>query len=543
MKSLRYLFFILIVSLGPGIAHAGQLVLHNDSQATITCTADGWTIATGYGFDWQITVSAGQTFHVGQNTTRAGSPVINWVSCGGLTTRMMNITPTSPDGQIFLNGQQTRVLNAALYPYLPTIPGGQFEALVAHAINTYQAANPEVLLAAQLNAETDIYSFTNLPVLLGSNGLDVVEMDVTYLGFVVSQNLINPVTSLPNTPLPVAQTAATVNGQLWAVPSWLCNNFIYAGDSNLQSVTTLSALLNFLTSHTSPPELVASYNGSWTLPSMYINAYVQQYGLSSLPQAMQMPPDSIVIANLIQLTDTCDDAGTNNCTNNTYHNEANGTTEQVFATGNAGSDMGFSEQSFFINYYGPVSPLYAVSAPWGPTLQPLMYADAFVSNSSTCAPGSQCAADATAFTTLMTALPMKNYIVESQDLAAGSPWRTLLVSTQAFYSQPQIQANPMYQQYVQAFPTAAAYPNDFTAAVQSSMAFGICGALQAQRPAYVCKTSASVGTQAPAPANDNVPATQVIDALEAAIAHIRGGANDDDAATLPRPARRRDTAQ
>lgn len=496
--------FIALIML-PVSANAGQLVLNNGSNAPITCTVDGWTIATGYNFDWNITVQPGASFRVGQNMTRAGDPVINWVNCGGLKTKMMNITPAAPDGQIFLNGRQKRVLNAALYPYLPTLPGDQFEALVAHVIKTYQAQNPDVLLAAQLNEQTNIYSFDNLPLLLSANGLDVIEMDVTYLDFVARNKLINKVTDIPNKPLPVAMASVTINGTVWAIPSWLCSNFIYASDGALTNVKTLDDLLAFLKTRRVSPQIAASFNGSWTLPAMYINGYVQTYGLDKINQSMVMPPDPTVISNLLKLTATCNDDGTNNCTNNVYHSGANGTTEQVFATGHSGSDMGFSEQSFYINYYGPVSPLYSVIAPWGAKPQPLLFADAFVTNSSTCKPGTPCAADAAALTTMMTDLPMKNYIVQSQDLPAGTPWRTLLVATQGFYAQPQIANNPMYQQYTKVFPTAAAYPNNFTEEGQPEMAVGICKALKAQDPTYVCNSGTADAATPPSAANDNAP--------------------------------------
>lgn len=473
----------------PAPAPAGQLVLRNDSNAPVTCTVDGWTISTGFSFDWQITVQPGQKYYVGQNFQRGGPQVINWADCGGLRTRAMNITPTSPDGQLILNGQQSRVLNASLYPYIPTLPGTKFEPLVTHVIETYQAANPAVLLAAQLNAETDIYSFTELPELLGADGLDVIEMDVLYLGYVVAQNLVNPAAIAGEQPLPVALDASTIDGQLWGVPSWLCMNFMFARDAGVQQATTLAALLQFLGQLPSDaPKLVANYNGSWTLPSMYINAYVQAHGYGEIAKAMQMPPDDAVIGNLVELTDSCAFNGANNCTNDTYHDAANGTTEQVFATGGAGSDMGFSEQSFFVNLYGPVNPLYIAPVAWGQQAQPLLYSDTFVTSRATCATGSQCAADAAAFTTMMTGLPMKNYIVESEDLPAGAPWRTLLVAAQSFYSQPQVQNNPVYQQVSKVFAGGQPFPNNFTAQVQADMDYGICTALQAQRPEYVCKT-------------------------------------------------------
>lgn len=469
---------------------AGQLVLQNTSSNPITCTVDGWTVASGSSFDWYIQVQPNVPFYVGQNTTRSGSPVINWASCGSLTTRAMAITPSGPSQTLALNGQQTRVLDVSLYPYLPTLPTDNFENLVKYVVQTYQAQSPQVLLNAVLNQQVDIYSFTALPTLLGAQGYDVMELDMLYLGFLASSNLINPAQITGSAPLPVGLTGASYQGQLWGIPSWLCMDFIYSGSSSLSQQATLTGLLQFLASMPgNKPALVGDFNGSWRLPSIYINAYVQAHGgYGSISQSMQMPPDTSVITNLVNLTNNCAYAGSNNCTNNTYHNGANGTTEQVFATGQASNDMGFSEQSFYVNLYGPVSPLYIIPTPWGQTPQPLLFEDAFVTNKTTCAPSTACATDAQNFTTLMTGVAMKNYIVQSQDLPANSPWRTLLVATADFWSQQSIINNAFYSQYRQVFATAQPFPNTFTAALQTSMGNQICSALQAQQPAYVCST-------------------------------------------------------
>ncbi|WP_395945576.1 hypothetical protein [Brevundimonas sp.] len=506
-------------------ATAGQLKLQNTSGQPITCTVDGWTVATGYAFDWQIAVQPGETFYVGQNTLRVlpdgQLPTIDWASCGGLTTRLMNITAAGPDGLLVLTGAQTRVLNAALYPYLPTLPGDQFEALVAHVIDTYQAANPQVLLSAQLNMATDIYSFTNLPVLLGAGGLDVVELDTLYLAFLAQSGLINPAQIVGEQPLPVALAAATVDQQLWGVPSWLCMDFLYATDPGVQQITSLAGLLPYLNSlaPVGGPKLIADYNGSWRLPSIYINGYVQNHGYGQIAQALQMPPDPEVIANLVALTDTCAYGGGNNCTNGANHsaeNAQNGAIETIFANGDASTELAFSEQSFFMKSANPALNLYVAPGVWGQGPQPLLFSDVFVSSAATCPPQSPCAADATAFTSLMTGLDMKNYIVQARDLPQGTPWRTLLVPLPSFYEQGVVQANPLYPQYARIFGAAEPFPNSFTAALQTEMAFAVCAALKAAQPAYVCKTGA---------ANDNqaLPADEVAPAQDAAPARRKGG--------------------
>jgi thiamine pyridinylase len=472
--------------------HAGQLILKNTSSAPITCTVDGWTTQSGAKFDWVITVQPKQNFYVGQNMDRSPQ-IINWANCQGLRTQSMTIMPNGPSGTLLFNGQQTRVLNVSMYPYLPTLPQDTFSSLVNYVVQTYQQQNPLILLNAVLSSEVHIYDFAALPSLLGKQGFDVIELDALYLGFLASSNLINPATITGDRPLPLALQTATYEGQLWGIPSWLCMDFIYGSSPLLNQVNSLGSLLRYFGQlPAAKPAVVGSFNGSWRLPSMYINAYVQTYGYASMSKALQMPPDLQVINNLVLLTDGCDSGGVNNCTNNKYHDMPNGATESVLATKQASDDMGFSEQSFYINLYGPVQPLYAIPAAWGQTAQPLLFSDVFVTNKSTCAQGTVCADDATAFTTLMTGAAMKSYIVESSDLPPGTPWRTLLVSTQPFYQQAKIVSNPMYQQYVSVFANGKPFPNNFTESLQTTMSYAICTALKAQRPAYKCKSGATV---------------------------------------------------
>ncbi|MGG8473429.1 hypothetical protein ACM615_24085, partial [Rahnella sp. PAMC25617] len=69
-------------------------------------------------------------------------------------------------------------------------------------------------------------------------------------------------------------------------------------------------------------------------------------------------------------------------------------------------------------------------------------------------------------------------IVQSKDLPAGTPWRTLLVATQQFWQQSIITNNGYYQQLSPIFMTAKAFPNNFTPQSQVAMANGICNALK-----------------------------------------------------------------
>jgi len=472
--------------LAPAVGVSGELIIHNVSPNTITCTADGYTVATGWPTNWQIQVLSGTKFYLAPNFNRE-PPVINWVNCGGLQTRMMNITPSGPDGLVVVNGQQTRVLNILLYPYIPSNPNANFTNLVKYVIGRYQALRPQVLANVVMNQDVDIYSFKNLQTLVGPGGFDVLELDTSFLTFLLNGGLIAPVSVTGEPPWPVGLTAVTLGGKTYGIPSWLCTDFGFSFQQGIKQAGSLAAFLQFLAAQPSTrPELVADYNGSWTIPTMYINAYVQNYGYQSIKNAFNMPPDPVVIQNLTSLVSTCLFSGANNCVDNTYHKQPTGTTEKIMATGNASSDMGFSEQSFYILLYQTVAgTTYAIPLPWGKIAQPVLFTDAFVNNSSTCA-GGACADDSQALTTLMTSASMKTFIAYSQDLPVGTPPRHLLVATQPFWSQPEVQQDALYQQFSPVLQSGQPFPNWFTPANHTAMYTQVCAALKKRTPTYVC---------------------------------------------------------
>jgi hypothetical protein len=469
------------IFLSAGAAWSGELTIRNTSSAPISCAVSGPTAATS------IVVPARQARIIRTGTGPDDLAAITQTDCAGLTVRQIQVTADGPGETLSVNGRQRRVLNVALYPYLPTAPGDRFEALTRHVIDTYQQQHPDVLLHAVLNQSVNIYDFQALPAVLGERGFDVVELDTLYLGYLADSGLINPQRIRGERPLPVAREASSYRGALWGIPSWLCMDFIYSTDPALEKVDNLDTLLDyFKTLPNDWPDIVGDFNGSWRLPSLYINAYIQDKGVDHLPDALKTPIDTGIVRNIVALTDTCGRAGPNICTNSTIHGSASGTSEQKFAAGAAANVLGFSEQSFFVRYYGQAAALHVVPVPWGKRRQPLLFSDSFVTSKANCPDMSPCARDAAAFTTLMTGTAMKNFIVQSRDLPSPSPWRTLLVATEAFYRQPAIETNPLYRQFATVFATAKPFPNLFTKAMQAELKSSVCSALKTERPDYAC---------------------------------------------------------
>lgn len=66
--------------------------------------------------------------------------------------------------------------------------------MVQRIVNEFQQKNPQVLLNAVMtqDLEYDTYTYSNLPNILGKNGLDLVELDTLMLGDAVDNHLILP---------------------------------------------------------------------------------------------------------------------------------------------------------------------------------------------------------------------------------------------------------------------------------------------------------------------------------------------------------------
>lgn len=472
----------------PSISVAGKLLLTNTSDKPITCTVDGYAKP--------VVVPPAVTLQLAPNFARQPQ-VLDFVECNKLRPRRMGVTPTGPNGILILNGMQTRMLNVLLYPFIPTQNYGDFSSLTEYVINTYQAQNPQVLLYVSMDPGIDIYDFPTLLNLVGPNGYDVLELDMSFLGFLVTNKLVAPVQIKGDAPWPVGLQAATYNGTLYGVPSWLCTNFIYYFLSNPAKRPTANELLSMRPTQYSRT-LVSDFNGSWTLIGFYLEAYVATYGYANINKAFQTPPDPAVIQWMANIDSMCNGTDGNPCIDGRYHGAADGTIEKVFATGGAAFDIGFAERSFFITMYQTVpGTLIPIPYTHGTEQNVLMYADAFVTNAARCS-SAPCTGDSQAFTTLMTSAAMKTYIAFSMDLPSNIPPRHLLVATQPFWQQPQVQSDPLYPYFIQAIVSSDykvnPFPNWFTAAQQQGMSTTICSALKATQPNYKCTGSVPAPT-------------------------------------------------
>jgi thiamine pyridinylase len=491
-KLIRACAILAIALTSASSARAGELVVYNLSSRPVTCSVDGYTKASGADADTPFRVDPGQTLNL-PPSFKAKDHAINTVECGGLRARALNLTPESPDRVLFLNGRQRRVLNALLYASIPTDPKTGFTPLIRWLAMSYQAAHPDVLLNLVIDPSIDVYSFGNLKDnVFSATGFDVAEIDTVFLKWLKDEGLISPARITGDEPWPVGKQAVTIDGQAYGVPSWLCSDFLFSTTGDMGNIKTFPDMQAYLAKIPGGRRgLVGDLDGTWTIPAFYLQAFVQSHADMTAVAAAAAPIDSAAIARLARFGTYCSLSNADPCIDGTFHAAKDGAVEQDFVAEQGGSDLGFSERSFFLAYYQSVpAALSLTPMPWGdqPDAPRLVYSDAFITSKTACSKD-PCETDAAEFAAFMTSAPTKKYIAMATDLPGGDPPRHLLVATKPFYDDDDVKGDPVYSQLASGFlkGNIRPYLPSFTPKLQYDLLSGICPALKQQSPGWKCK--------------------------------------------------------
>jgi ABC-type glycerol-3-phosphate transport system substrate-binding protein len=481
---------IAAIALFPKVASAGEIYIHNAGDRTIICNAAGNFRDTikknADGNTQEIALSQGATFEL--NPQAFPAQTIDRVECAGYNVGNLNVTPNSPDRYLSFTGQAQQTLSVLLYPYLPTTPEANFGPMVRRIVNEFQQQNPQILLDAVMTQDLayDTYTYSNLPNLLGKNGFDLVELDTLMLGDAVDRNLILPASPEISTSKfwQVGLAASTYNDRLYGFPTWLCSYFLFGKDRDIWQVKSVPELVNYL-SHKPPvkPRLIANFNSDWNAIGFYLDGYADLFGFDEVTEALAKPIDSQVMNNLVAMSAECEVNGTNGCLNNYYNEDPNAGYEDFLAGAN--SFIGFSENSFYIRLSDSQQlPLFATPAPYGEELQPLVFTDTLVVNSTTCS-DRECQASAVKFIDYMSSVDTKLWIAFSEDLNSGTPPRRSLPAIKAFYEQPRVKQDELYPQFAPALANANAnFPNSIYEDKKIAMYREICTEFKQQEAEY-----------------------------------------------------------
>ncbi len=225
-------------------------------------------------------------------------------------------------------------LRVALYPY---VPGAH--ALFAQVAREFQQRNEGAILElVEVDPRKDYYDDGLLTL-----DADVFEIDTILLSDMIVAGRIAPLDISLAGFSPEAVEAVTRNGLIYAVPHWLCGNFLFyrKGDTAIRAAVTWADLLQALQRR----PLLADLFGSLTLGEWYLTMLSDRRGLAAAQDAVLAggEPDEAVVADLKAVLAACP-AGS--CRSRDLHERA-GHYAGAFVRGEAAAYIGYSETLHF----------------------------------------------------------------------------------------------------------------------------------------------------------------------------------------------------
>ncbi len=223
-------------------------------------------------------------------------------------------------------------LRVALYPFVP-----DHYTVFALLAREFQRKHEGVTLELiEVDPSKDYYDDGLLTL-----NADVYEIDSILLSEMVKANKITPLSLSLTGYSPEAIEAVTRNGVVYAVPHWLCGNFLFyrKGDEGVRDAATWADLIKEL--QRQKKALFVDFFGRLTLGEFYITMLADRLGLQAAQAAVLASdkPDPNVVSDLSEVLSDCP---TGFCRSKDLH-ERTGFYARAFVRGEAGAYIGYSE--------------------------------------------------------------------------------------------------------------------------------------------------------------------------------------------------------
>jgi thiamine pyridinylase len=374
-----------------------------------------------------------------------------------------------------LRADSRRRLTVSLFPWIPDAGDTNFQRLKAKVKRDFEKEKPDIELDLQISTSLDGYTVDSWPKLFGQDGPNVIEVDMLILGDLTdpTHNYIAEISYREPALLPAAQEAALIGGKVYAIPTWVCSNFVFARNKLLSRVSSAADLARFLDSQPSA-RLLGDFLGSFTMPPLYIKAFTDNYGYQGMPASVTGKVDPAVAYELERILARCGKDGANPCLNGSYRDQV-AVAAKDFAEERAAAVLGYSEllHSILLSSHENSRPAYyAIEAPFGLSNNPLVFVDGLVVNRSNC--GQDCIADAVTFAKYLNRPSTRQWICFSEDGAKGAPPRYLLPARRDFYTTPRAMTDRYYRTFYSVVRRAKALPNQGFVRVRKAIVEGLC---------------------------------------------------------------------
>lgn len=387
-----------------------------------------------------------------------------------------------------------RKLKVGIYPYIPDIKGDQYKSLLTWIEKTFEEQNPDIdltVFSPPYNV-VDIYNPENISSYFKTtDAAHILEIDTVILSDTVDTGVIaeidrNKYGLSTDIYLPFSLEAATVNGAYYAVPTYICGNFLMGINTNQTDTSTcplsngkdsfekLDSILNQCkTDMLKPPRkitLLGNVEGSYTLPLFYVDAYIDKYGADSVYDVIYNPlkilPELEIASNLAKYLGFClyenQDFDIDGCVcSNGTVGDLDDLTNKIIG-GESITAYGYSEFSgYFLQRaadMGVEIDIYDIIAPpFSDQNHFLMFTDGLIINKEKLTPDTQ--PDVDAFIQFYTSLTTRLSIAFGDDISGSNPARYLLQARSDFYSDSRVTGDDIYAKLSPFLQHAVAAPN------------------------------------------------------------------------------------
>lgn len=201
--------------------------------------------------------------------------------------------------------------------------------------------------------------------------------------------------------------------------------------------------------------LAGDLQGSFTLPSYYLDAWADTHPLREVEDALRPAPETNVIGQLKQFSGLCSKDGENACLTDAKYNDDGLAAAADVAAGNAHSMVAYSERLHHLRRAAAKEAEWTlVSAPVGAGRGPAVFVDALV-RSPQCS--GQCATAAAAFADYLTKPSTFEWIMLSDDATKNGIPRYLIPAHRNAYT-ARVLEDPYYRQINTQLVSARPYP-------------------------------------------------------------------------------------
>ncbi|NLV26613.1 MAG: hypothetical protein GXY48_05540 [Methanomicrobiales archaeon] len=378
-------------------------------------------------------------------------------------------------------------LKVALYPFIIDVNHDENAYLLSIMKQQFQRDNPSINLTLLMSPDYDCYNLSKIPEIFSEDGPDLVEVDLSLLGYLVENGYVQPYTdaSLTENIKVQAIPAGRYQSETYAIPTWICSQFLFSRDPDIKIIQNVADLSRVFKSHSSgySTMLVGDYvsGGIWIPPMLYVFAYTDNMGFSKKEEAIYRPVNQTGVDTMTDTMNWCTVDGKNFCLDGYYalHSPA-----RVFANDESFAYNGYSENLYNILRIDNNSPYSVISTPYGNAMHPLIWVDGLVINKKAC--NEKCMDTASTFVSYYNSLRVKNLIAFSEDAFVPVPPRYMLPATKDFYRAEKARSDRYYPVFETWVNLAESFPNSGITNNISGRYEEICGMIQERISGAVC---------------------------------------------------------